>query len=355
MIRPLTSASNLHRRKLCPGSARLEAQCDPEKESGESAEGTLMHAYMAGTASYSPFLDEEKWCLDFCQGHIDRITDEIFPNNEFQTEKEVTLSFDDKEFGHADFIRYGNTKAMVVDYKFGRLPVDPAEANMQLRAYAVMVADTYLCRYVYCFILQPRAEEDDRITATVYGTDDIEKARAEIREILKTCDKPDAPLNPGMEQCRYCRAKSTCPALNQQLEEITIVDQNAITSQNAADLYRRAKLVEKHIDAIKSKIFLMVQNAEAENRKIPGLTLKPGTKRRIVNDTSQAYQSLAHVLTPQAFASCCTVKISDLDAAYKSATGKTAKEAKAELEAILASVGCLEMKHSEPSLVLTKE
>src|SRR5438552_1095838 len=46
MMRPVTSASNLFRRQLCPGSARLEAGL-PEEDSEQSREGQLLHEYSA--------------------------------------------------------------------------------------------------------------------------------------------------------------------------------------------------------------------------------------------------------------------------------------------------------------------
>src|SRR6266851_8455600 len=46
MNRPVTSASSLFRRALCPGSARMEAGL-PEEDSEDSREGQLLHNYAA--------------------------------------------------------------------------------------------------------------------------------------------------------------------------------------------------------------------------------------------------------------------------------------------------------------------
>ncbi len=46
MSRPITSASNLHRRALCAGSARME-QGLPEDDSEISREGVLLHNHAA--------------------------------------------------------------------------------------------------------------------------------------------------------------------------------------------------------------------------------------------------------------------------------------------------------------------
>lgn len=43
-MRPVTSASNLFRRALCPGSERMEYGL-PEEDSEQSREGRLLHDY----------------------------------------------------------------------------------------------------------------------------------------------------------------------------------------------------------------------------------------------------------------------------------------------------------------------
>ena len=44
--RPLTSASNIHRREACPGSAAAEHGL-PNEESVAAEEGTMLHSHMA--------------------------------------------------------------------------------------------------------------------------------------------------------------------------------------------------------------------------------------------------------------------------------------------------------------------
>jgi hypothetical protein len=46
MQRAVTSASNIHRRSLCPGSERMEAGL-PDEDSEQSVEGRLLHRYAA--------------------------------------------------------------------------------------------------------------------------------------------------------------------------------------------------------------------------------------------------------------------------------------------------------------------
>jgi hypothetical protein len=55
MSRALTSASNLFRRQLCPGSARMEEGL-PDEDSEMSREGTLLHDYAANSEYDTSFL-----------------------------------------------------------------------------------------------------------------------------------------------------------------------------------------------------------------------------------------------------------------------------------------------------------
>lgn len=58
--RPTFSASNLLRRKLCPGSLRLESKMAPLPDDEWSAEGRLLHLHMANRELTRDGLTEEQ-------------------------------------------------------------------------------------------------------------------------------------------------------------------------------------------------------------------------------------------------------------------------------------------------------
>ncbi len=362
MKRPITSASNLHRRKACPGSQRLEAQC-PEIESDDSKEGTMLHELLAqaqkskGAKEFTNVTDDQSYCLKFCLEKTKELED-LYINQDCEklfreTETELFWMHPDNVFGHADLLAIDEDTALVIDYKFGRIPVDSAEANLQLRAYACMASFNHGPEKVIAAIIQPRVEANKRVTVVEYSMSDILAARAEIKTILEACEKPDAPLKPSIDACHYCRAKGICPALHQEANEIQLLDEKSITVRNAAEIYRKAKMVEKHVDAIKARVFLTVKSAVDMGFEVEGITLKPGTKRRVITNAQTAYHSVQHIISPEAFTAACSVKIGDLEEAFRAATGKASKAAKEELATLLN--GCLELKTSEPSLVLTNE
>lgn len=348
MIRPISSASNLHRRAACPGSERLETGL-PDQKSDVATEGDMLHANV-GKLTKDKLASERTYCVEFCEKTEAELIRKLFGEDKPKILREVELTLNGEVFGHADVIAVWKGKAMCLDWKFGRIAVDPAEANYQLRAYALMVADTYGCDSVVVGIVQPRLSGDERVSLASYSQGDFVKAADEIDAIRAACKAPDAPLHATIEGCRYCRAKATCPEMVKQVDEIALQSPATITSMNAADLYNRAKIVEKHVDAIKSAVFLLVQNAEAQNIHVPGISLKLGQNRRTIKDPVKAFQALSAHITPEAFAACCAVKVGELSEAHKTATGLKGKAAKESFETALA--GLIEEKRTDPSLQL---
>src|SRR5215472_8855542 len=146
MTRATTSASNLFRRALCPGSERMEKGL-PDEDSDESREGTLLHHYDAHPELDRGSLKPEQRDLL----HLSRALDEfIFSriahtyqlNGEhdaapYVENREVALNYKSLP-GHADLVRYyhGTKTALIIDKKFGYRSHTPAALNKQLRAYA---------------------------------------------------------------------------------------------------------------------------------------------------------------------------------------------------------------------------
>lgn len=129
----LPSASGMQRLFLCPGSWNAERKCPIDEESEDAAMGTILHAHMEqGTMPEDPEDAEAvAWCREMekalCEKHLgmkENWTD-------VQTVREVRLFERDRLFsGKPDMVAVWDRKALVVDYKFGRIPVSPAECNL---------------------------------------------------------------------------------------------------------------------------------------------------------------------------------------------------------------------------------
>lgn len=229
-FRAIISASNLYRRKLCPGSAAAEDGLPDFSPNAAQRLGNNLH--------YKEF-DEDESREALKAGELraleknKRLSDEFvaqtFRDLEIQDPGPVKL-FKEREFflsdsdgnpvnpavpGHADEVRwYPKVKvAFVFDSKFGRKPVAPAESNYQLRFYFVVVRDEIGGDLVFGAIRQPYLSAPDDFHSVEYNASDTEVARAEILGIISDCQKPNAKRIPSEDACTYCKAQCTkrCP------------------------------------------------------------------------------------------------------------------------------------------------
>lgn len=354
MDRPITSASNLHRRASCPASMRLEAAAPVPPESADASEGTMLHAEIV-TKGSAPYLTEEQaWAVGVAHAATEGLAIGCFgfgslPDN---FEREVELDCGPGLTGHADFVAKHGDSALVVDYKFGRDPVPAAESNWQLRAYAVGASRRYGSKHVFAAIIQPRLPADKRATLVEYGPEDLTMSGDAILAVLAACAQPCEPT-PSAEACRYCRARGTCPALHAVEASLVASEPAHLTLANAAEMWAKAALVQRRLDAITDQIREMVMAEHAAGRTVPGLTVKDGAKVRQITNAQAAFDALS--LPPETFIKACKVSVADLEKLHKEATGGKGKAHREAFEAALTSAGCLELKQNRPSITPTKE
>lgn len=358
----LPSASGMQRLFLCPGSWNAERKCPIDEESDDAAMGTMLHACMEqGTTPEDPEDAEAvAWCREMekalCEKHLGMKGNWT----DVQTVREVRLFERDRLFsGKPDMVAVWDRKAFVVDYKFGRIPVSPAECNLQLSALAVLVMDgheAYHVDEVFVCILQPYASRKEPAVCR-YTRESVEQARAFFQACIEQAKDEHAPLKPSEKACRYCRAQSSCPAVKLALVQVTSGDLTEAweewSPEKRREAYDLAKLAKKWAASVESKVKADLR-AEVE---IPGLVLAPGKKAFTVTDAAAAFQILNGLfpdgITAQAFTGCCKVGITDLDKLVHSVrkaadAGARVNESKDWLRKTLA--GCAEVKVSDGSV-----
>ncbi len=126
--------------------------------------------------------------------------------------RETTFSFHDDDgtelfTGTPDVVRvYQQPRVVAVeDFKYGRIEVQEAALNLQLRAYLVMVAEVHQADWYYGCLIQPRTTNRPHIVR--YDRNDIALARLEIKEIWKACHAADAPRTPSISACVFCHGR----------------------------------------------------------------------------------------------------------------------------------------------------
>lgn len=355
----LPSASGMQRLFLCPGSWNAERKCPHDEESEDAAMGTMLHACMEqGTTPEDP---EDAEAVAWCREMEDFLCNKYLGSTDVSRYREVRLfERGDRLFsGKPDMVAVGTRRALVVDYKFGRLPVAAAECNLQLSALAVLVMDMFedgAVDEVFVCILQPYASRKEPAVCR-YTRESVEQARAFFRACIEQAQDEHAPLKPSEKACRYCRAQSSCPAVKLALVNVTSGDLTAAweewSPEKRREAYDLAKLAKKWAASVEAKVKADLK-AELE---IPGLCLTSGKKAFTVTDAAAAFQILNGLfpddITAQAFTACCKVGITELDKLVHSVrkaadAGAKVAESKDWLRKTLA--GCAEVKVSDGSV-----
>lgn len=308
----LPSASGLHRLVACPGSWLAEAACPEGEQSEAAAAGTRLHKHMEEGTLPADAVEAEAcgWCAEMEAALADELLGcrvELF--------RERRLWDNCQRFsGQGDVAYCSAGAALVLDYKFGRGEVEPAEANCQLYALALLVFDNYAdVEVVFAGILQPFVSRQ-RPAIVRFGREDVEGLRRWVYGAIDAALVPGAELCPGEGQCRYCRAAASCPALGLRVQkaaamELTRWEEWSLEDRRKA--YDAAKLAKRYVDAIERKV-----RADLEaGVELPGLELAPGKAAFTVTDAGGAFGVLEAALgvTGEEFVKCCKVGITELD------------------------------------------
>lgn len=369
------SASGMQRLVLCPGSWLAERGC-PDEPSEAAVMGTRLHKHMElGTLPEDAAEAEAvEWCREMERLLAERY---VAPMGADQVLREVRWWGRDEVFsGQGDVVFVHEGCALVLDYKFGRVPVAAARDNMQLAALAYLaLRNLPEVDVVFCGILQPLASrQEPRVVR--YHREMMGQLEVFFLEAVAEAERADARRVPGEVQCRYCKAKAGCPACmamvssvaggpassdpgqgrstpRQQLSEAMSCWPDW-SPERKAEAVRLAGLARKWADAVERRAKADLK----EGLSIPGCSLAAGRKCFKVTDAQGAFSVLAAEigLSGEEFAGCCTVKVSELDKVVHrrlaeqapEGTKQLVKASSAWVREKLAGVGSVST--SEPSL-----
>ena len=355
------SASSASRWVNCPASFK---RCSglPE-ESSAAEEGTMLHKICELLNKGEGGAQELCAALDAEQSKaIDRaiaVTDGelyILEGEDYKAEQIYERRLWSKSglySGKADALFVLGNKAVVIDYKFGRGDVEPADFNWQLAALAVLAADNYGVENVRACIVQPRApDRDRRFTAVEYSRGDIDAARRALDAATKTAMSDGAPAKCGA-WCKYCKFASQCPEARAELEAVAKTAESfEITPENAADTFRKIKVLQGVLDAMTAKI-----KALAFVQDVPGLKWVDGAKRAKLADAQKVFEFFAQIISAEKFLGAVKVEKGKLEKLYVETVKamepeKTKAEISREFNAMLNDGGLVEYEQNAPTLAL---
>lgn len=258
------SASGFEQKMLCPGSHVLQAGL-PNTSSKYAAEGTAAHqvltwalqqsrpaaAYVGQTINVEGFdIEVDDDMAEYVQTCIDYVHDAAGEGVILVDQRVNYAAYLDvpesAAWGTADVIIIRDDEIIVVDFKYGRGVEVSAEANPQLLLYALGTVAQYSLAMefsrVRVVISQPRVKQaPSEYDMTV---DELETwARTVGRSAVLKCQAAEGYqgaeaweptfLSPGEKQCKFCRAKATCPALAEKVEQTVGADFGYLTSVGA--------------------------------------------------------------------------------------------------------------------------
>lgn len=230
----------------CPASVVLEAAF-PDESSVYANEGTMAHELAAGHLS-------EGWRLEDCIGESWRFEDgtgtvvskdtvdhvlaycarvrEDAEGGVLCVEQRLSIEHitgEPEAKGTSDVVIIKPGELIVIDLKFGMGEQVYAEDNEQLYMYAASAMHAFEMIYdfdkVTVVIDQPRLNHRDSHTVTVDALRDfVEKVMVAVQRVDDEVRREPGGLReylvPGDKQCRFCRAKSTCPAMRATVHEL---------------------------------------------------------------------------------------------------------------------------------------
>lgn len=284
------SPSGAHRWMACPGSVALEAPF-PDSSSEFAAEGTVAHELASECliSGADPALligkpatvDGFDFTID--QTMVDHVKDymklvhEYAEGGELMVEKRVGighLTGEDGAGGTSDVIIIKGGEIIVIDLKYGMGVRVDAGANPQLMIYGLGALNEYDLvgdfDTVTMVIHQPRLNHVSEYSIPV---EQLLAFGDEVRSAADKVRSPDADLAPGEKQCKFCKAKASCPALRAEMAEVV---------GGSADLSDFADLVPQEITSETSDNYLPVAMSKIEMIEQWCKAVRAETERRLL-------------------------------------------------------------------------
>jgi len=316
------SPSGAHRWMRCPGSSALEAQYPNDVAGPHAAEGTLAHLlaseYLDDTGQH-PFarigetheidgftFTVDQIMADYVDDYI-RLVRDYGKRGMLVVEKRVPighLTGEDGATGTSDAIVVDTTNRVlfVIDLKYGMgVRVDAAD-NEQLMMYALGALE--LCGQLtdfneVCMVIhQPRL---NHVAEHWLYVSDLLAFRAKVEAAAQDTRQPDARLEPGEKQCKFCKAKHDCPALKALIEETVDHIAPAVSADDFADLgdnslsiaMGRVDLIEQWCRSVRAE----VERRLVAGKDVPGYKLVEGRRgNRAWKSAEIAQEELAKFL-----------------------------------------------------------
>jgi hypothetical protein len=142
--------------------------------------------------------------------------------------------------------------------------------NLQLALYAEGALRKHdperRIKSVTLMIVQPRLQHVSEFTVT---REELDRTMAYLRERAEATRAPNPVAVPGEKQCRFCRAKATCPELQDLVLRTALEDfdkARPTCSRTASEALELVPLVEEWCKAVRARVFADLQAGRVDPR-----------------------------------------------------------------------------------------
>lgn len=342
----LPSASSMHRVKECPGSV---AMVNALRASGKYFElenpyapgGLRIHRFLAETNGQTENLELEKLLTADemgvarkCQDQRMQILrawhgdhDESEPL-EFIVEKRLKyrVGMELCFTGQPDFIAINRTRAIILNYKTGRIAPEAAADNLQLRTEVVLLKHVRPdLEEIDAAIIEPLVEWDpERVH---YAGADLVQAEWEIVQIANESAWNDKRT--AGPWCRFCPARCNCLEALQLVETIPNPSVSKLfelpRGQPGIQLWEKIGVAQGLLEDLKAtyrRILLIEPQALFPEYYLPEL----GHENRKVTDLVKFKEALSVVLSAEEIDKFVEVSIGKVQTAYGEKVGISGKK-----------------------------
>jgi hypothetical protein len=303
----------------CAGSIQMEKNLPPVPDSKyanegsaahELAESCLIHGYPTSEflntrLPESQIIVSQEMC-EYIQEYVDFVR--AIPGDHEYEQKVSYEEWASGGFGTADDIAVTDDTIYVTDLKYGKgIPVDAYE-NPQGKLYALgALSERSSFQYfekVVITIHQPRLNSVTQFETT--PSDIYQWANDIVRPAALRCLEPNAPLNPGTKQCRWCRAKPICPALLRSTEETLLMEFDdmrdpvpvaLLTDEQIKIVLENKPLIIDWLNSIETHVMKRI----CGGNNFPGYKIVHGRSNRKWSDDLAAEEVLVSLLGDKAY------------------------------------------------------
>jgi hypothetical protein len=219
--------------------------------------------------------------------------------------------------GQADLtaINGNGKRALIFDYKTGRIEAEPAADNLQLRAEVVLHKHKWPeLEEIDGTIIEPLVTwESERVS---YSGDSLGQAEQEILEIVSAAEWPKAKRYAG-PWCVHCAARANCQECLDYVQSTPNPESmtDAIVELPRGDLgvrlWERIKLAKKLLETLEATYTKIM---ESEPGALPGFVLPEiGKERRRVVQPALLKERFAQYLTPADLDGCAEYSLPKIE------------------------------------------